>query len=120
MNKTQTFEIIRGDENNRFQLEPNQLFDLSYLVNVQNREVIDFNVQSIYNLTIRATDSGYPSRYSDLNLIIEVQDIINKAPRFNQTFMGTVDEHSSGGVLVATVIAYDDDTASSNDTLRYR
>ena len=120
VNKTLSFEIISGNTENRFSLVPLQLLDSSYSVSVENVEVIDFNDNEEYNLTIRVTDSGYPSLYTDLNLIIQIQDIINKPPIFNQTFNATVVEHSGSGVFVTQIYAFDADTDDSNDTLSFR
>ena len=120
-NKTLYFEIISGNTGSRFTLAAAQLADLRYTISVENAEIIDFNDEEEYNLTIRVTDSGVPPLYTDLNLIIELQDIINKPPVFNESlFTGTVVEHSPAGVSVTQLFAFDADTADSGDALVYR
>lgn len=119
-NDSISFEIIGGNVGNRFTLDALQLSDFSYTINVMNTKIIDFNTQQSYNLTILATDSGYPSLSTNLSLTIQLLDIINKRPFFPQTFNGTILENSPADGFVGQVFAFDDDTYSSGDVLTYR
>ena len=120
MNKTISFDIIKGNVDNRFTLAALQLSDSSYTINVLNTMIIDFNVQESYNLVILATDSGYPPLQTNLSLTIQLLDIINKRPLFPQIFNGSILENSLTDNFVGRVFALDNDTMGSGDILTYR
>ena len=63
-----------------------------------------------YTLKIRATDSGTPSRYDEVQVIISVGGIVNRPPRFkNQTYNFKVREDAKSGFLIGNVKAQDSD-----------
>lgn len=80
----------------------------------------NFPVHSqIYNVTIRASDSGEPkSLHRDGYLIVEVEDVNENrhAPKFAEVVVqADVDENQEAGAFVITVNATDDDDSTKLD-----
>ena len=77
---------------------------------------LDRENQSIYMLTITATDKGSPSMNSTAELVINVVDINDSPPMFNQSlYTVTVSENIPEGTNVLTVVAEDGDVAHTRD-----
>ena len=77
---------------------------------------LDRENQSIYMLTITATDKGSPSMNSTADLIITVVDINDSPPMFNQTlYTVTISENIPEGSTVLAVVAEDGDVAHTRD-----
>lgn len=79
-------------------------------------EQLDFDRMSKYDLTVRATDS-VTGAYSEVSVTINVADINNHPPLFEQIIYNvSVSELSPPGSSVLTVRAHDKD---SNSILSY-
>lgn len=74
---------------------------------------IDYEIFQWLNVTVRATDSGYPSRSSLTELIIRVIDENDNNPYFSSDATNfTVYENSPIGFKIASLQAQDADTGS--------
>ena len=81
---------------------------------------IDREVKSSYALIIEATDHGIPVRTSKASLQIDVQDINDNAPQFNQSsLVGSVLENEPDVTSVMRIIAVDPDEGP-NAEISYR
>ena len=66
----------------------------SYVLVTTDRPT-DREVAARHQLTLRCTDSGHPPLSSDVNIVINVVDIDDHAPRFTQSvYNGSVRENS--------------------------
>ncbi|XP_059472366.1 cadherin-23 [Neocloeon triangulifer] len=74
------------------------------------------------NLVIRAQDRGEPkSLFSEVSLIVYVQDANDHAPRFEKMhYTASIPEDLEGGSPVVQVHAYDLDGSSPNNLVAYR
>lgn len=104
-----TYKLVDGAEN-RFQVD-----QLTGAVRI--RESLDFETTQVYNLSVRAEDSGEQSLVSMCLLNIEVVDVNENfyAPEFNDFLeRGSVAENAPVGTYVMTVRAIDKDDADSS------
>ncbi|XP_051810369.1 protocadherin gamma-A11-like isoform X6 [Acanthochromis polyacanthus] len=77
------------------------------LVTEQN---LDREKRSKYNITLTATDEGVPALSSRKNVYLEVTDVNDNAPAFNQSVYNTqVMENNSPGVALLQIHASDPD-----------
>ena len=105
------YTISAGDDENVFDLA----WDGSTGI-IFNRLPVDHEVSSLYNLTITASDGTLSSNVS---VYIDVLDINDNPPRFNQSeYNQTVPEYSRRDYLVTTMVAEDPD-AGLNGTVTY-
>ena len=82
-------------------------------------ENIDREVKDVYDVKITVTDKGTPPRSSSSNLVINILDVNDNAPRFaNSSVALSVKEDVLINTLVTTVTAVDPDLGP-NGTLRY-
>ena len=64
-----------------------------------------------HRVGLRATDSGSSPRHGDTSIIVNVTDVNDNSPEFNQTvYRATLDQTTAVGVWVVTVLAADDDS----------
>ncbi|XP_066572843.1 protocadherin alpha-C2 isoform X2 [Amia ocellicauda] len=71
---------------------------------------LDREVVSVYNITLSATDSGSPPLSSEKTIRVEVADVNDNPPRFEQTsYTMYVNENNAAGALLCTVRALDAD-----------
>ncbi|XP_071105206.1 cadherin-23-like [Haliotis cracherodii] len=69
---------------------------------------------------VRATDSGIPQLYTDVNVTLTVQDENDKTPAFKApSYNYSIEEGTSLGSSVITVSATDDDGTDPNDVIYY-
>ena len=81
---------------------------------IQTTDVLDYEKQSEYYLTIAATDQGSPPKSSTLIVHIAVLDVNDNAPQFEKASY-VVDDHSGfPNVFVAVAVADDADSAAVN------
>lgn len=110
-------EIAKGNELGHFVIEKDQTLSGMYYLKVAhklNREQI-----SIYNLTLNATDRGYPSKTALQYAYIEVLDINDNSPKFSTNiYTAMISENSPNGSYVLKLNASDPD-AGSNGTISY-
>ncbi|XP_078267130.1 protocadherin alpha-C2-like [Rhinoraja longicauda] len=82
-------------------------------------EPLDREKVSEYNITITATDSGYPSLSTNKTLLLKVSDVNDNAPRFSKpSYTVYVTENNPPGATVCTVTALDPDS-NQNSYLSY-
>jgi hypothetical protein len=83
---------------------------------------LDFETQTSYNLSVRAADSGNPSRSSTMNLRVDILDQNDNPPSItNPLPMYSVRENVAAGELVGSVSATDVDSGDNailNFTIR--
>uniref|UniRef100_A0A8C7WXQ4 Cadherin domain-containing protein n=1 Tax=Oryzias sinensis TaxID=183150 RepID=A0A8C7WXQ4_9TELE len=77
-------------------------------------EMLDREKQSEYNITLTATDAGFPSLSSDAVLSIQVSDVNDNAPTFSQSeYNVNILENQPVGTFVIKVSAQDSDDGSN-------
>ncbi|KAM8974291.1 protocadherin Fat 2 isoform 2-T2 [Pelodytes ibericus] len=80
---------------------------------------LDFEKKSFYNLTVRATDAGYPFPHSSVcHVEIEVLDVNEnlQTPNFQSyVFLGSVPENAPPGTFVLSVTAQDGDKGKDGE-----
>ena len=74
--------------------------------------LLNYEKTSSYDLLIRSTDSGNPSRSTDFTVTIKVRDV-NDKPRSLTITDYTVKENALSGTTIATVSATDEDAGQS-------
>ncbi|XP_060525001.1 cadherin-23 isoform X2 [Cylas formicarius] len=75
----------------------------------------------ILPLSVRARDWGTPSLFSDVELLVYVEDINDHTPVFEESFYNvSIPENITGGTDIIQVQAYDDDGSSPNNRVVYR
>ncbi|XP_035210796.1 cadherin-23-like isoform X2 [Stegodyphus dumicola] len=115
------YQIVDGDRNKNFTI--NQLTG-----EIRPRTMVDFEKMSnekgdirTFELKVRAYDLGSPSLYSDVPVIIYVQDVNDFPPVFVQPFYSkSIPEDTPPGTSVVQVKALDGDHSSSNSQVVYR
>jgi cadherin EGF LAG seven-pass G-type receptor 1 len=81
---------------------------------------LDFETVRSYRLVIRAQDGGNPSRSNTTQLLVNVRDVNDNAPRFyTSLFQESVIENVPVGHSIVRVQAYDADDAD-NALISYR
>ena len=69
---------------------------------------LDRETTSSYSLHIRAQDHGSPARMSETVIDIQVLDVNDNAPHFDEsTYQASVREHSVMGTVVEQIAATD-------------
>ncbi|XP_072924048.1 protocadherin alpha-C2-like [Hemitrygon akajei] len=82
-------------------------------------EPLDREKVSEYNITITATDSGYPSLSTYKSILLKVSDVNDNAPRFSKSaYTVYVTENNPPGATVCSVTAFDPDS-NQNAYLSY-
>lgn len=91
----------------------------SGLVTVGNSDLLDFEVQGLYILTVQCRDGGTPQQASTVDLIITVQDVNEFGPEFNaSSYTFQVPESAMVGSTVGQVFASDQDAGDAG-TISY-
>eukprot|EP00795_Rhopilema_esculentum_P000945 gene945-10708_t len=108
-----TYALVKGNERGKFRIQANT-------GEILLTKKLSFNEQSLYSLTIVASDKGNPSLSSTQILNVEIIDVNNNGPIFSQrNFVGNVTEGRPVGTRVLQVRATDMD-AGSNAKIIYR
>lgn len=116
------YEIIDGEFNENFTID-----SVSGIVRLKTP--IDFekltrNQKSSIRpiqLTVQAADSGAPQQFSQVPVVINVQDENDFAPRFERPFYeAAITEELDGGSSVLSVHAVDQDGSAPNNVVFYR
>lgn len=77
---------------------------------------LDFESESSYYLTVRCSDQGSSPRYVDVMVIININDVSEFGPVFqNSSYEFTISETAIPGTVVGTVMAVDQDTGSAGE-----
>lgn len=116
------YEIIDGEFKDNFTID-------SVTGVVKLRSPIDFEKLTKINklsirpiqLTVQATDGGIPQLFSQVPVVINVQDENDWAPRFERSsYEAAITEQLEGGTSVITVRAIDLDGSAPNNVVFYR
>lgn len=76
---------------------------------------LDFEEIQQYKLIVRAIDSGVPSLSSDIIVTVNISDVNDNPPLFNQmVYNAKISELSAGGHFVTCVKAHDADNSDSS------
>ncbi|OCT88214.1 protocadherin Fat 2 [Xenopus laevis] len=101
-----------NDENGIFQVDK-----LTGALTLQKK--LDFEKRSFYNLTVRATDAGYPFSHSSVcHVELEVLDVnenIHTPYIQSFVFLGSVQENSPPGTQVLSITATDEDKGKDGE-----
>lgn len=116
------YEIIDGEFKENFTID-------SVTGIVKLRSPIDFekltrnhksSIRPI-QLTVQASDGGNPQQFSQVPVVINVQDENDFAPRFEKAFYeATINEELADGTSILTVKANDQDGSAPNNVVFYR
>ncbi|KAL2077292.1 hypothetical protein ACEWY4_026796 [Coilia grayii] len=91
---------VKSTSNNFYSLVTDQMF---------NREMM-----AEYNITITATDGGFPSFSTNKTMTLKISDVNDNAPVFQQPlYTAYIIENNSPGVSIFTVTASDKDTGNN-------
>lgn len=102
-----SYAIIAGNKNGFFMME--EKTGLLFL-----SAPLDYETQRIHRLTVRAVDHGLPSLSSTQTLTIEVSDVNDQPPVFEQNiYNASVAENRDPGEAVIRVSAVDKDSAEN-------
>lgn len=81
-------------------------------------KALDYETLRAYRLVIRAQDGGNPSRSNTTQLLVNVKDVNDNAPRFyTSLFQESVLENVPIGYSILKVQAYDADEGSNAEIL---
>ena len=91
----------------------------SGLVTVSMSELLDFEMQQLYILTVSCLDNGTPQLASTVDLIITLQDVNEFGPEFNiSSYTFSVSESTMVGRIIGEVFASDLDAGDAG-TISY-
>lgn len=116
------YEIMDGEFKDNFTID-----SVTGIVKLQSP--IDFEKLTKINklsirpiqLTVQATDGGIPQLFSQVPVVINVQDENDFAPRFERSsYEAAITEQLEGGTSVITVRAIDLDGSAPNNVVFYR
>ncbi|XP_051559265.1 protocadherin Fat 1a [Myxocyprinus asiaticus] len=103
-----TYAIINGNERGAFRVDPHTggIFVI---------EPLDYETAHVFYLTVEATDGGTPSLSDMATVNINLTDVNDNSPVFNQDiFSAVISEDAELGKTVLTVMADDADGPSCN------
>ena len=107
--QTLTYSIISGNTNNAFAINAG-----TGALSVNNTTALNYETITTFGLTVRATDNGTGSLYSQATVTVNLTNV-NENPNIgNQTF--SIAENSPNGQQVGVVVASDPD---AGQTLTY-
>ena len=108
---TFSYSIISGNANSSFSVDP-----FSGVITVHSP--LDRELWPVYNLTIAAIDYGSPPATGTANVVLEIGDINDNAPRVAFTEV-SVRENQPHGTIVATLNTSDADLAPNQGPFTY-
>ncbi|MDY0103306.1 MAG: cadherin domain-containing protein [Lentimicrobium sp.] len=100
--QTLSYSIVSGNTSSAFNLNSS-----SGLLSVANASAVNYQINPVFNLIVRATDNGNPSLNCTANVTVTVSDLNTPPQIAPQTF--TVAENSGSGTQVGIVVATDND-----------
>eukprot|EP00035_Acanthoeca_spectabilis_P006219 m.122020 g.122020 ORF g.122020 m.122020 type:complete len:4758 (-) comp13405_c0_seq2:212-14485(-) len=107
------FALIGGPSSRHFSI--NQTSGVVSVAAPLDRELI-----SLFLLTVRATDSGSPSHMSETNYSVEVLDVNDNFPIFNQsTYFAEIPENATVGTQVGVAVLANDADVNNNGRITY-
>ncbi|KAM9373548.1 protocadherin gamma-B1-like [Phaethornis superciliosus] len=103
------------EEDLPFRLEPSSANTYKLITGSE----LDREKTSAYNITITAEDRGSPSLWSSAEVVLEVSDVNDNAPVFEEAaYSAYVSENNAAGAAVVRVVARDAD-AGANGRVSY-
>ncbi|XP_062329447.1 protocadherin Fat 4 [Osmerus eperlanus] len=108
---TFSYSIISGNANSSFSVDP-----FSGVITVHSP--LDRELWPVYNLTIAAIDYGSPPATGTANVVLDIGDINDNAPRVAFT-EASVRENQPHGTIVATLNTSDADLAPNQGPFTY-
>ncbi|KAM8902916.1 protocadherin Fat 4 isoform 2-T2 [Spinachia spinachia] len=106
------FSIDNGNIHFSFFIEP-----LSGVISINSP--LDRELQSVYNLTVSATDNGSPPASGITNVIVTIDDVNDNAPKLTFTD-AQVKENKPEGTVVARLNTSDSDAPPNGGPFTYR
>ena len=107
--QTLTYSIVSGNTGYAFAINAS-----TGVLSVNNSTILNFETITTFGLTIRATDNGQGTLYSQATVAVNLTDVNENPDISNQTF--SIAENSSNGQQVGLVVASDPD---AGQTLNY-
>lgn len=106
------YNMLGGNTQGKFSIDP-------ISGDITLTSALDYEVNSVYRLNVRAQDGGTPSRSATTLVTVSVEDVNDNAPIFPTTlYQRAVREDVRPGYSVDTVTAFDADHGSNSD-VRY-
>lgn len=103
-----------GNEDNIFSINSDNGF-----IQVRDSKLLDFEKHHSINLVVEAKTDGYPALRSYCDVVVNLTDQNDNAPRFSQElYTASVWEENNKGSFVLQVVALDDD-GGQNSRIRY-
>ncbi|XP_072550439.1 cadherin-related family member 2 [Salminus brasiliensis] len=112
---------LEGPDKDAFSISPTLgVSDSAVQILVKNPDAIDYEIQTSMTVEVVATDFSIPAFVSRATVTIQINDINDNIPQFEQdTYKLQVEEHCPYGTIVGTVTATDAD-ALDEGLLTYR
>lgn len=104
-----TYSILSGNTGNTFAINSN-----TGVLSVSNNQLLNFESNAMYNLTVRVQDNGTVALFNDAVVSVQLNDINEPPVTSNQTF--SVSITAPNGTQLGQVVATDPDV---NQTLAY-
>ncbi|XP_045480676.1 protein dachsous isoform X2 [Harmonia axyridis] len=109
-----SYSFGSGNEENIFSINS----DSGY-IQVKNSKQLDFEKHHSIHLVVEAKTDGYPALRSYCDIVVNLTDQNDNAPRFSQElYTASVWEENNKGTFVLQVVALDDD-GGQNSRIRY-
>lgn len=116
---TQRYNIVSGNVNNAFRLSSHRERDGVLYLDLQINGFLDRETTQEYSLVIEALDGGSPPLRGKMTVNIQIQDVNDNQPIFNQSrYFATIPENATIGTNVLQVFATDTD-ADDNGLVTY-
>ncbi|XP_036985754.2 protocadherin Fat 4 isoform X1 [Artibeus jamaicensis] len=100
------YEIVHGNKEHSFSIN-------HATGEIRSIRPLDREHVSQYVLTVMSSDKGSPSQSSSVNVVINILDENDNAPRFSQIFSARVPENSPLGYTVTRVTTSDEDIGAN-------
>lgn len=108
-----TYSFGRGNEENIFTINPD-----SGLIQVRNPRLLDYEINREIRLIAEARTDNSPSLYGYCEVIIQLTDTNDNAPKFTQQqYSSVVWEGNSKGTFVMQITAFDEDQGQNSRVL---
>ncbi len=101
-----TFSITSGNTNNAFSVNA-----ATGVLSVSNSQALNYEATTSFQLTLRATDNGIGSLWSQATVTVNIQNVNENPLISNQSF--TASQNASNGTLIGTIVASDPDQGQS-------